>query len=95
MNPGTAPVIGRTVHFHVDAAAAAKLNQIGKRRYNVGDKCAGVITHPLDNSAVNLSLFVDGADELMPLPNVPYSAGSQPGTWTYPEAIGEAGRVAA
>ncbi len=95
MNPGTAPSLGRTIHFNVDASAAAKLNQIGKRRYNVGDKCPGVVTHTLENNAANLSLFVDGADEIMPLQNVPYSTTNQPGTWTYPEAIGEAGRVAA
>jgi hypothetical protein len=84
------PSLGRIVHFTVDSPTATKLNAIGGRRYNVGDKVAGIITRPLDNHTCNLMLFPD-AEETVFVGNVPYSTGgTQPGTWTWPERIGEA-----
>jgi hypothetical protein len=94
MQPGIAPTLGRIVHFTVDTNAATKLNQIGGRRYNIGEKVAGIVTRPLDNHSCNLTLFPD-AEETMFLANVPYSAGNQPGTWNWAERIGEAEQAAA
>jgi hypothetical protein len=89
MTTGMTPSLGRIVHFTVDTNAAQKLNQLGGKKYNVGEKVAGIITRPLDNNACNLSLFADGADEVMHLSSVPYSTSNQPGTWTWPERIAE------
>jgi hypothetical protein len=88
MTTGMTPSLGRIVHFTVDATAAQKLNQLGGRRYNVGDKVAAIIARALDNNACNLHLFPE-ADENMYLAGVPYSTGSQPGTWSWPERIAE------
>lgn len=94
MNPGQTPSLGRIVHFHVDPNAAQKLNQLGGRRYNVGDKVPGMIVRTLDNNACNLTLFPD-ADENMHISNVPFSTGIQPGTWAWPERTQETEQAAA
>lgn len=95
MQPAFAPSLGRTVHFTCDTNAAAKLNAVGGRRYNIGDKVAGIITHPLDNNAANLKLFPDATDECLFMSAIPFSAGNQPGTWNWAERIGEAEQAAA
>lgn len=88
MQPGIAPSLGRIVHLACDTEAATKLNRLGGRRYNVGDKVAGIVTRALDNHACNLTLFPD-AEETLFMPNVPFSAGGQPGTWSWPERVSE------
>ena len=95
MQPSQAVSIGRIVHFTVDGNAATKINQLGGRRYNSGEKCAGIVTRTHAENACNLTLFPDGA-ETMHLANVPYGTG-QPGTWSWPERTGEgaSGEVAA
>jgi len=94
MNPGQPPSLGRIVHFTVDNVSAAKLNQLGGRRYAVSEKCAAIITRVQDNNACNLTLFPD-ADEILHVSNVAYSTGGQPGTWSWPERIGDAVEAAA
>jgi len=95
MNPAItpAPTLGRIVNFTCDTNAATKLNQVGGRKYNIGDVVPGMVTYPLENRAANLKLFPDGTDECLHLSGVPYSSGSQPGTWSWPaqtEAVAEA-----
>jgi hypothetical protein len=94
MTTGTAPTLGRIVHFNVDQTAAQKLNALGGKRYNVGEKVAGIIARVLENNVINLQLFPD-SEEIMYLGNVPFSTGGQPGTWNWPEMVGEKQQVAA
>ena len=94
MNPGQTPTLGRIVHFTCDHEAATKLNQLGGKRYNISEKVAGVITRALDNNGCSLMLFPD-ADEVLHLSSVPFSTTNQPGTWSWPERIGETKEAAA
>jgi hypothetical protein len=88
------PTLGRIVHFNVSTEVAAKLNQLGGKRYNMSEKVPGMIVRIHDNSACNLTLFPDSEDTLRVV-NVPYSTGSQPGTWNWPERIAETQEAAA
>jgi hypothetical protein len=92
--PGQPPSLGRIVHFHVNEDAARKLNSLGGKKYGVAEKCPAMIVRTLDNNACNLTLFPD-AEEILHVANVAYSTGGQPGTWSYPERIGEAQEAAA
>ncbi len=94
MNPGTAPSLGRIVHYTVDTQAATKLNALGGKRYNVSEKIPGMIVRLHENNACNLTLFPDAGDTIH-FSNVPYSAGNQPGTWTWTERSGEQQEAAA
>jgi hypothetical protein len=82
------------VHFTCDTIVAAKLNALGGRKYNVGERVAGIITRPLDNHSCSLTLFPD-AEETLHVGNVPFSKGDQPGTWSWPERMGETQEAAA
>jgi hypothetical protein len=88
------PTLGRIVHFNVSTEVASKLNQLGGKRYNISEKIPGMIVRIHDNGACNLTLFPD-ADENLRVANVPYSTGSQPGTWNWPERIAETTEAAA
>ena len=94
MHPGISPTLGRIVLFNVNPDAATKLNSIGGRKYNVGDKVPAMVVRPLDNNACNLTLFPD-AEEIMHLSAIPYSSAAQPGTWSWLQREGEAEQAAA
>jgi hypothetical protein len=87
--------IGRIVHFNVDTDRAMKLNQLGKKRFNTGDKLAGIVTGCGENGECSLTIFPPGSEELLAVSGIPYSAGNQPGTWNWPERVGEAEEAAA
>ncbi len=86
MNPAMTPSLGRIVVLTCDNAIAAKLNQLAGRRYNIGEPCAGIVTRALENGACNITLFPD-AEEVLHIATVPFSSGSQPGTWSWPERV--------
>jgi hypothetical protein len=97
MNPssGTAPTLGRIVHFNVSTETAAKLNQLGGKRYNVGEKVPAMITGLAEHNACYLTLFPALSDEMIAVPPVAFSTGNQPGTWNWPERIAETQQEAA
>jgi hypothetical protein len=82
--------IGRIVHYTVDTERAMKLNQLGKKRFNTGEKVPGIVTRTGENGDVSLSLFPEGVEELFCVGGIPYSAGNQPGTWNWPERAEQA-----
>jgi hypothetical protein len=88
------PTLGRIVHFNVSTEIAAKLNQLGGKRYNISEKVPGMIVRTFENNACSLTLFPD-AEETLHITNVPFSSGSQPGTWNWPERIAETTQEAA
>jgi hypothetical protein len=87
--------IGRIVHFTVDTERAMKLNQLGKKRYNTGEKIAAMICGIGENGECYLTLFPPGSDEMLAVSGIPFSTGNQPGTWNWPERVGEAEEAAA
>jgi hypothetical protein len=87
--------IGRVVHFTVDTERAMKLNQLGRHRYNTGEKLPGMITGAGENGDCFLTLFPIGSEELLATSQVPFSTGNQPGTWNWPERVEEAKDAAA
>jgi hypothetical protein len=82
--------IGRIVHFTVDTERAMKLNQLGKKRFNTGEKVAGIVTRTGENGECSLTLFPEGVEELFCVGGIPFSAGNQPGTWNWPERVEQA-----
>lgn len=87
MNTGQTATLGRIVHFTCDTNVSQKLNQLGGKRYNVGDKVPGIVTSAGENNVCNLKLMPD-ADDTLQIPHVPFSTGGQPGTWAWPERTG-------
>lgn len=84
------PTIGRIVHYVPTSEIARKIHGLGGPSNIPGYRIAAVIVGTHDNDACNLTLFPDVATDLMYLPTVPFSTGNQPGTWNWPERIGEA-----
>ena len=94
MQPGIAPTLGRIVHYTCDPQTAQKLNQLGGRKYNVGDIVPGMVVRTTENNSVSLKLHPEAEDDLL-ISNIAFSTGGQPNTWNWPERVGETHEAAA
>ena len=88
MQPTQKPTLGRIVHYTCNPDTAGRLNALGGRKYNVNDIVPGIIVRAGDNNQCNLTLFPD-ADQVYHIAGVAFSNQGQPGTWGWPERIGE------
>lgn len=94
MQPQITPTLGRIVHYSCDTNIAGKLNQLGGRKYNVGDIVPGIVTRTGENNVTSLMLFPD-AEEPFHVSQIAFSTGNQPNTWNWPERAGTQQEAAA